>query len=576
MEGKDNKAIFYCDESGNSGPNYIDQEQPFYTLAAWSIPYGSIVDASVAVEKHRQQYSHQAQELKSANLVRSVRGMRGIISLLKTLGSLGCIPIYEVLEKRYCVAAKIVETLLDPLFNPRVENHFIPDSTTKQEIANTLCLGLSESTLNRFAAIYRNPNREGFCLSLDEIVESTRTNINHELASLFEGSREQIDEIADIEARTSFLGNMERSLNFPVFVGMLRMIELLGRLDLVKPVKVVHDEIYTYEEHMDKLFVMLRNAGEGVFTFPNGHILVFPMKHVGSLEFGSSKDAVLLQAADILAGSVNHLAKRALQQKNVTDAEVELAGHVLPALLVDLPRIAWSVGSSRWVGQLGSCYFSQLQTDEETVSDEQLVCRSDLFAPAPLLPATGGARREEPHPRKYVVPIPLYALVDKQSTMLACVEMKNPSTGRDDLAVVLFSDEQCAEETRTQLAIQSADEGVLEIRLFGPTEIPELLFRLDRIKESAGVIVFDPNTDDMALTSLEGYVVALKRMLDRIERALESGIYKQMLQLHEVDGVKIMSYLCADGSYLAGIHPDGKLYRAMSREEAIREVPREN
>lgn len=574
MEGEESKAIFYCDESGNSGPNYIDQEQPFYTLATWSVPYKRIVDASVAVEEHRQEYSPQADELKAANLMRSANGKRGIMSLLRTLGHLGCVPIYEVLEKRYCVAGKIVETFLDPFYNPRVNNAFIPDSTTKQEIANTLYEGLSESTLNRFAAIYRNPTLRGFEMSLDEIIVSTNSNINPELASLLEGSCEKIGEIADIEASACFLGSMTGSLNYPVFVGMLMMIELLGRLGLVDAVKIVHDEIYAYEEHLNKVFVMLRNAGEGVFTFPNGHILVFPLKHVGAMEFGSSKDSVLLQAADVLAGSVNYLAKRAIQQREVTDLDIELAEHLFPALLIDLPRIAWSVGSSHWVGQLGSYYFTQLRTAKKGVSDERLACRTDWFPPAPLLPTSAKAGSKEQQTGKYVIPIPVYALVEKEYARLVSVEMTNPSTGLKDAAVVLFSEEQYAEELKTQFATEHEEDEGLVIRLFGPADIHELVFQLDQAKESAGMIVFDPNTKNMALTSLKGFVLDLKRMLDRIKRAIESGIYKQMFQLHKVSGVEIMSYLCADGSYMAGIYPDGKLYRAASREDAIGAVAR--
>lgn len=576
MKGEDSKAIFYCDESGNSGPNYIDQEQPFYTLAAWSVPYERIVDASVAVEEHRQEYSPQATELKAANLMRSAKGKRGIISLLRTLGQIGCVPIYEVLEKRYCVAAKIVETFLDPAYNPRVYNAFIPDSTTKQEIANTLYEGLSESTLNQFAAIYRNPTLDGFKSSLDEIVARANANINSELATLLEGSHEQLAEIAEIEASACFLGNMTRSLNHPVFVGMLMMIEVLGRLDLVEPVKIVHDEIYAYEEHMDKMFVRLRRAREGVFTFPNGHILVFPLKHVGAMEFGSSKDSVLLQAADVLAGSVNYLAKRAIQKREVTDLDSELGALLFPALLIDLPRIAWSVGSPRWVGQLGSYYFAQWQTDEGGVSDERLACRTDWFTPAPLLPAGAEGGSKERQTGKYDIPIPIYALVEKESVRLISVEMTNPSTGLKDAAVVLFSEEQYAEELKTQFATEREEDEGLVIRLFGPADIHELVFQLDQAKESAGMIVFDPNTKNMALTSLKGFVLGLKRMLDRIKRAIESGIYKQMFQLHKVGGVEIMSYLCADGSYVAGTYPDGKIYHATSREDAVAAVIRED
>jgi len=573
-EEENKKAIFYCDESGNSGPNYIDQEQPFYTLAAWSVPYNRIVDASVAVEEHRQEYSPQAGELKGANLVRSSRGKRAIISLLRTLGGLGCVPIYELLEKRYCVAGKIVETFLDPLYNPRVNNAFIPDSTTKQEIADTLYEGLSESTLNHFASIYRKPTLDGFESSLDKIVAEANANINSELATLLEGSREQLAEIAEIEASACFLGTMTGSLNYPVFVGMLMMIELLGRLGLVDAVKIVHDEIYAYEEHLNKVFVLLRNAGESVFMFPNGHILVFPLKHVGAMEFGSSKDSVLLQAADVLAGSVNYLAKRAIRKRKVTDLDIELSEHLFPALFIDLPRIAWSVGSSRWVGQLGSYYFSQLQKSKEGVSEERLECCTDWFQPAPLLPTNAKAGSEEKQMGRYDVPIPVYALVEKESGRLVSVEMTNPSTGLKDAAVVLFSEEQYAEELKTQFASEREEDEGLVIRLFGPAAIHELAFQLDQAKGSAGMIAFDLNTKNMALMSLKGFVLGLKRMFDRIKRAIESGIYKQMFQLHKVGGVEIMSYLCTDGSYMAGIYPDGKLYRAASREEAVGAVAR--
>jgi len=45
--------------------------------------------------------------------------------------------------------------------------------------------------------------------------------------------------------------------------------------------------------------------------------------------------------------------------------------------------------------------------------------------------------------------------------------------------------------------------------------------------------------------------------------------------MNELNGVKIMSYLCADGSYVAGTYPDGKIYHAKSREDAVAAVIRE-
>ncbi|OHB55119.1 MAG: hypothetical protein A2173_04725 [Planctomycetes bacterium RBG_13_44_8b] len=209
------------------------------------------------------------------------------------------------------------------------------------------------------------------------------------------------------------------------------------------------------------------------------------------------------------------------------------------------------------------------------MSDERLICRTDWFQPAPLLPTTAKTSREEQQMGKYDVPIPVYALVEKESGKLVSVEMTNPSTGFEDAAVVLFSEVQYAEELKTQFAMEHEEEKGIVVHSFGPADIGELVFQLEQSKESAGMIVFDPNTKNMALMSLESFVLGLKRMLDRIKRAIETGIYKQMFQLHKEGDVEIMSYLCADGSYMAAIYPDGKLYRAASREEAVDVVARE-
>ena len=78
----------------------------------------------------------------------------------------GCVPVYVVAEKRYCVAAKIVETFLDPPFNPLLKTPFISDTISKQEIANTLYDGLPEDVLNGFAAAYRRPSVESFSIDV--------------------------------------------------------------------------------------------------------------------------------------------------------------------------------------------------------------------------------------------------------------------------------------------------------------------------------------------------------------------------------------------------------------------------
>jgi hypothetical protein len=45
--------LIYCDESGNDGPNYLNEQAPFYVLAGWVVPENAIVDAAVEMESLR-------------------------------------------------------------------------------------------------------------------------------------------------------------------------------------------------------------------------------------------------------------------------------------------------------------------------------------------------------------------------------------------------------------------------------------------------------------------------------------------------------------------------------------------
>ena len=110
-------SIIYCDESGNSGPNYLDEAQPFYVLAGWVVPTNSIIDVSIELEKLRasqvqKNYTPKspldAGEVKSSALLKSRAGQRKLVELFRSLEERGCIPMYLVAEKRFCVAAKIV------------------------------------------------------------------------------------------------------------------------------------------------------------------------------------------------------------------------------------------------------------------------------------------------------------------------------------------------------------------------------------------------------------------------------------------------------------------------------------
>lgn len=568
---KAKKVIIYCDEAGNSGPNYLEQAQPFYVLASWVIPYDMLADVAAAIELCRLRYCAQSQELKASNLIKSAGGKRAIIDLIKTFGKIGCIPVFELLEKRYCIAGKVVETFLDPAYNSKVSNAFIPDSTTKREIADTLFNVLPEGVLNNFALAYRNPSVKDFERSLKEIVTFLRGNSCIELGNIIEGSLLHIDELLVAESGKPFFGNMQESINFPAYSDMLMMIEALGRLNLFEPVKIVHDEIHAYQEGFLRVFSLLKNAKEGVFAFPNGAHLLFPLRCIPHIEFAASHDNSIIQAADVLASSINYLSKLAFQSKPITDVDVELSSLIFPALLCDVPRIAWCVGSDQFLGLLADCFmkpFAQKLPKSKTITAKKMPIH---YNDKPLLPLSVPANKNDTSQR-FAIPLPVYGLLGDQSKSLMIINGLDIENHPDEKVVPLFSSkEQGTAFIQLWKDIAEFTENQT-IHSYGPGDVGNLIGDIEIAQHHATIVAFDLCTEAPALMPLNAFILDLKSMMNRVLRAISSGIYKEIFQLHELDGKKIMSYLAADGSYLAAIHPNGEFCTGSTREQAVEAV----
>lgn len=537
------------------------------------VPYDKIADVAAEIELCRQKNAQQSTEIKASRLIKTKGGKQAIIDLITALGKLGCVPLFHILEKRYCIAGKIVETFLDPMYNTKVANAFIPDSTSKREIANNLYNILPADILNNFALVYRNPSLEEFEKSLHEIVAYLKSHSCIELANLIEGSLPQLKEIVEVECAEPVIGNMQDSINFPGLSGMLMMIEALGRFNLFELVKLVHDEIHAYQDGFQKAFDLLKNAQEGVFTFPNGSVLLFPLQCIPKLEFTASHDNSLIQAADILASSINYLAKCAVQSKSATDLDIELSSLLFPALLNDMPRIAWCVGSDDFFQLLADCYIIPFAKSLPEVEKEPSPKEPIYYKNSPLLPASRVKRDSKKAEKKFFFPTPVYGLHGKknQSLMIANgLEIKRHS---EEVAVIpLFSSKENALDfIRIWESIESfTDEQT--VYCYGPQEIGKLIEDLSDVLEYAEIVAFDLGTDKPALMDLHRLILDLISSMNRVARAISSGIFKEIYQLHDFDGGKIMSYLTSDGSYIAAIHPDGTFYKGNTRQEAVEAV----
>lgn len=130
---------FYCDESGNTGTHWLDEDQPVLVHGGWLFPEGSEALVIEGVADIRRSHHLNAPELKWGQFTRAGRD-RTFRAIVEVCLKNGVLPMFMVMDKRYAVAAKVVETFFDPMYNHHLPMEFTGDFDTKKGIAEAVLL----------------------------------------------------------------------------------------------------------------------------------------------------------------------------------------------------------------------------------------------------------------------------------------------------------------------------------------------------------------------------------------------------------------------------------------------------
>lgn len=143
-------ATIYCDESGNTGPDLLSKAAPFFVYA-WVLftreqQENITSQISSLLKKENLPLST---ELRSVKLWQSTRGRRRYDEILRIVHDAGINVFVTYSEKLFEVCVLIVETYLDPLYNPEVRGHLL-DIGFKRLLGNSIYNSISRSLLKLF------------------------------------------------------------------------------------------------------------------------------------------------------------------------------------------------------------------------------------------------------------------------------------------------------------------------------------------------------------------------------------------------------------------------------------------
>lgn len=341
----------YCDESGNSGSNYLDPQQPIHVLA------GACVDSEAEADLERLIADLRGQrgcaEVHALKWLKTSSGRRSIVQFLRQVGRLKIVPLFYVAEKRFAIAAKIVETFFDPFHNERAAWLPTGANVDRESLAQSF-YKLPNAQLEQFALAYRNPTVESFQAVIQSLAAFCELLPNHQphLAWTLRGNLSELGDLVRTESLqdSSLRHPIMTSLNVPIFAQFVRMADAFLSLRPDTSAEVIHDETSEFEPVFRYFFDAMVGVSDEAepYLLQDGTPINFGLSRLRNFRTASSHVSPGVQLADIFASSVRYVIGSAWRDDEWDDSTKALALFTLPMFLFDEVQIAGHLTSDEF------------------------------------------------------------------------------------------------------------------------------------------------------------------------------------------------------------------------------------
>ena len=315
------ELIYFADEAGNTGSNYLDPDQRYYVLAGFVLRPNQVDSARDVIRNALK--GSKAAELSAQAMLRR-RKLTTVTRIIRQLGQIGAVPAVSLIDKRFALGMRVADVFLDFDYNNEVNEQF--RSIGLMRSASQVFADLSADTLASANAMMKDPSdsmaRACCQLVVDELISSGKPWLAKKVSGALAAddlsqARKRDDDLsqatADLSQATDDLYETMRaglSPNVAAFMNVMAMLQPLSEA-IDTNIKIVHDEQVQFEAAL-KYFLAFAAKPEFRAHFDTlGSAPVIPMmSNIAPPTFVTSHDEPLVQAADLLAGSTNYLLRR--------------------------------------------------------------------------------------------------------------------------------------------------------------------------------------------------------------------------------------------------------------------------
>lgn len=317
----------YIDETGNTGPNIFDPEQPIFMTAA-------LITKTNFDLVHKNDIARIAKKIGETELHANIVGIERIEDIASDLLALfkRCDARFFVsrIEKRYLAATKFVDTLFDSYENKAVPWHVYNMRPMRLMLVFKVASILTEDTAQKFwSSILEKRERKAYEMFLESLQE-LKGNI-HELRD--QRSRQLITDAIDwatqnpesiyihTSSKAARLGHLP---NLAVFPNLLDGIEQRSKLWKRKVVEIVHDRQSQFQGTLRDWHELYKNAAPDVITWTMNEKYVLRRVEGSNFRISSAHESAGIQAID----TILWLFKRVIEEKPLGYHSARLMNHV--------------------------------------------------------------------------------------------------------------------------------------------------------------------------------------------------------------------------------------------------------
>lgn len=306
------KHTLYCDETGNSGSRFYTPDQPVFAEGGWLVPHDKRAELETTILEFESRSPFGARS-KGTRLKDSPAGRAYLRTVLAAVNRVAT-PFLYIVEKKYFICAKAVETYFDPNYNPTIDPLETHDPTTRKLRADLLHSAPDE-VVAKFADAFRAQDAAGLTavglLWARALMERREAGLAMQLRACLPGLTANMSE----EFRRLREKNLPRgwdSLNAPSVAQVFQLIERSA-----PPCDLLHDQCDSLASSYQYFFELYRNAAPDVLTRLDGTPEFFGFQRLNSLSFGNSEMLPLIRACDFLVATCVDFARRALAGEEI-------------------------------------------------------------------------------------------------------------------------------------------------------------------------------------------------------------------------------------------------------------------